>query len=70
MRAAWWPRCYALPRSIAAGGGVAARRAGVFSHGPALLTLRVRPGVAVKVTVERAGGVDQPTTQPILGAQV
>lgn len=50
--------------------GRAARRAGVFSHGPALLTLRVRPGVAVKVTVERAGGVDQPTTQPILGAQV
>jgi hypothetical protein len=50
--------------------GSTARRAGVFSHGPALLSLRVRPGVAVKVTVEKAGGVAQPTTQPIAGANI
>jgi anti-sigma factor RsiW len=50
--------------------GSTARPAGVFSRGPALLSLRVRPGVAVKVTVEQAGGVAQPTTQPIAGADV
>jgi anti-sigma factor RsiW len=50
--------------------GSTAQRAGVFSRGPALLELRVRPGVSVKVTVEKAGGVSQPTTQPIVSSDV
>lgn len=50
--------------------GSTAQAAGVFSHGPALLTRRVHPGVAVKITVEKAGGVSQPTTQPIVSSDV
>jgi anti-sigma factor RsiW len=45
------------------------QRAGVFSGGTTLLRVRVPAGAAVKVTVERAGGVDAPTTQPIVSAQ-
>jgi hypothetical protein len=50
--------------------GSTAQPAGVFSRGPALLTRRVHPGVAVKITVEKAGGVSQPTTQPIVSSDV
>jgi hypothetical protein len=50
--------------------GSTAQPAGVFTRGPALLTRRVHPGVAVKITVEKAGGVPQPTTTPIVSSDV
>lgn len=44
--------------------------AGLFSGGTTVLRGRVRPGSVVKVTVEPSGGVDRPTTIPILSATV
>lgn len=47
------------------------RRAGTFSAaGGVLVDRRVPSGATVAVTVERAGGVDAPTTRPILRATV
>jgi anti-sigma factor RsiW len=46
-----------------------AHRAGTFSGHTALLRVHVQPGTTVKVTLERAGGVDAPTTQPLLTAR-
>jgi anti-sigma factor RsiW len=45
------------------------RRAGQFSGGPFALTHRVASGARVLVTVEKSGGVDAPTSQPILSAR-
>ncbi len=45
------------------------RRAGEFAGGVTTLPLRVTRGARVMVTVERAGGVDKPTSQPLLVAQ-
>ena len=42
----------------------------LFDGRPAVLDRKLQPGVTVKVTVEPSGGVDAPTTQPILSAQV
>jgi anti-sigma factor RsiW len=42
----------------------------LFNGRPAVLERKLQPGVTVKVTVEPSGGVDSPTTQPILSAQV
>jgi anti-sigma factor RsiW len=47
----------------------APQRAAVFSGGTTLLAVPVRPGSAVAVTVEKAGGVDAPTASPILSTQ-
>jgi anti-sigma-K factor RskA len=48
----------------------ATHRAGVFSGRTTTLTTRVHAGATVKVTLERAGGVDAPTTTPLLSARV
>jgi anti-sigma-K factor RskA len=45
------------------------QRAGTFTGDRATLTTRVPHGATVKVTVERAGGVDAPTSQPLLSAR-
>jgi anti-sigma factor RsiW len=45
------------------------RRAGQFSGGTFALAHRVAPGARVMVTVETSGGVDAPTSQPILIAR-
>jgi anti-sigma factor RsiW len=44
-------------------------RAGTFTGDRANLTTRVPNGATVKVTVERVGGVDAPTSRPLLSAQ-
>jgi hypothetical protein len=41
-------------------------RAGLFSGGTTTLTRRVRAGVAVAVTLEKAEGVDAPTSKALL----
>lgn len=48
-------------------GGV--HRDRLFDGRPAVLERHVGSGVTVKVTVEPSGGVDAPTTQPILSAR-
>lgn len=45
------------------------RRAGQFGGGTFTLPLRVARGARVLVTIERAGGVDAPTSPPLLIAQ-
>jgi anti-sigma factor RsiW len=45
------------------------RRAGTFTGRRTTLTARVPHGATVKVTIERAGGVDFPTSQPLLSAR-
>ena len=45
------------------------KRAGQFAGGVTTLPLRVAHGARVMVTIERAGGVDAPTSQPLLVAQ-
>lgn len=45
------------------------RRAGQFSGGTFALTGRVANGERVMVTVEKSGGVDAPTSQPIVTAR-
>jgi anti-sigma factor RsiW len=45
------------------------RRAGLLSGRSTRLDVRVHPGARVMVSVERAGGVDAPTTKPIVVAQ-
>jgi anti-sigma factor RsiW len=45
------------------------RRAGEFDGGTTLLPVRVSRGARVMVTIERAGGVDAPTSRPLLVAQ-
>lgn len=45
------------------------RRAGEFNGGTTILPVRVPRGARVMVTIERAGGVDAPTSQPLLIAQ-
>jgi anti-sigma factor RsiW len=47
----------------------AVRRAGTFSGQRVTLTARVPRGATVKVTLERAGGVDFPTSRPLLSAR-
>lgn len=42
------------------------RRAALFSTRATKLSLRVRPGDVVAVTLERAAGVDAPTSKPLL----
>ena len=42
----------------------------LFDGGTALLEHRVVPGTTVKVTLERSGGVDAPTTTPLVSARV
>jgi anti-sigma factor RsiW len=49
-------------------GGVHADR--LFDGAPTLLERRVGPGTTVKVTLETAGGVDAPTTFPLLSVHV
>jgi anti-sigma factor RsiW len=49
-------------------GGV--HRAGVFSGRTTTLSVPLHSGATVKVTLERAGGVDAPTTQPLVSAHV
>lgn len=44
----------------------AVHRAGLFADGLVKLTLPVRRGAQVMVTLERSGGVDAPTQQPLL----
>ncbi|MDX6475109.1 MAG: hypothetical protein QOH95_620 [Gaiellaceae bacterium] len=44
-------------------------RAGVFAGRSTRLTVRVQRGARVLVSVERAGGVDAPTTTPIVSAR-
>jgi anti-sigma factor RsiW len=44
----------------------AVHRAGLFTGGLVKLTLPVRHGAQVMVTLERSGGVDAPTQQPLL----
>ncbi len=46
------------------------RRAGTFRGDRTTLTTRVPSGATVKVTVERSGGVDSPTSPPLLSARV
>ena len=46
-----------------------ARRAGQFNGGTTVLPVRVPRGARVMVTIERAGGVDAPTSQPLVVAQ-
>jgi anti-sigma factor RsiW len=48
----------------------AVRRAGQFDGGAFTLPLRVSHGAQVMVTVERAGGVDAPTSKPLLAVRV
>jgi anti-sigma factor RsiW len=45
------------------------RPAGVFSGKTTKLRVRVRSGAQVLVSVERSGGVDAPTTKPIVSAR-
>ncbi len=45
------------------------RRAGTFTGDRTTLTTRVPNGATVAVTVERAGGVDAPTSHPLLSAR-
>jgi len=45
-------------------------RAAVFNGGTTVLQQRVQPGSVVAVTIEHAGGVDAPTTKPLLSARV
>jgi anti-sigma factor RsiW len=47
----------------------AVRRAGTFTGDRTTLTTRVPNGATVKVTIERAGGVDAPTSRPLLSAR-
>jgi Anti-sigma-K factor rskA/Putative zinc-finger len=47
----------------------AVQRAGTFTGQRATLTTRVPVGATVKVTLERAGGVDAPTSQVLLSAR-
>lgn len=47
----------------------AVHRAGQFDGGPTTLAVRVTRGARVIVTVEHAGGVDAPTSQPLLVAR-
>jgi anti-sigma-K factor RskA len=47
----------------------AVRRAGTFTGDRTTLTTHVPSGATVKVTVERSGGVDAPTSQPLLSAR-
>jgi anti-sigma factor RsiW len=47
----------------------AVHRAGEFDGGTLTLTERVTRGARVLVTLERSGGVDAPTTQPLLSAR-
>jgi anti-sigma factor RsiW len=49
-------------------GGV--HRDRLFDGAPTLLERRVGPGTTVKVTLEAAGGVDSPTTVPLLSVHV
>lgn len=42
----------------------------LFNGAPTVLERRVHPGVTVKVTLEPNGGVDAPTTVPLLSARV
>jgi anti-sigma factor RsiW len=49
-------------------GGV--HRDRLFDGAPTLLERRVGPGTTVKVTLESAGGVDTPTTVPLLSVHV
>jgi hypothetical protein len=44
-------------------------RAGQFDGRTTVLPLRVSRGARVMVTIERAGGVDAPTSQPLLIAR-
>jgi hypothetical protein len=46
-----------------------AARAGTFAGGTLVLSRRVPAGATVAVTVERSGGVDAPTTKPLLSAK-
>ena len=46
------------------------RRAGTFTGQRVTLTTHVPNGATVKVTLERAGGVDAPTSRPLLSARV
>lgn len=48
----------------------AVSRAGTFTGHRTTLTARVRSGATVKVTLERAGGVDSPTSRPLFSARV
>ncbi len=48
--------------------GTTPRAAGLFKGRTVLLERRVRRGAQVAVTVERAGGVERPTGQPIFSA--
>jgi len=45
------------------------RRAGQFDGSTTKLPVRVARGARVMVTIERAGGVDAPTSQPLLIAR-
>jgi anti-sigma factor RsiW len=45
-----------------------AQRAGTFTGNRVTLTTRVPAGATVAVTLEHAGGVDKPTTEPLLSA--
>ena len=47
----------------------AVRRAGTFTGQRTTLTTRVPAGATVKVTLERTGGVERPTSQPLLSAR-
>jgi anti-sigma factor RsiW len=47
----------------------AVRRAGTFSGRTTTLDVRVARGAKVMVTLERAGGVDAPTRQPLLSVR-
>jgi hypothetical protein len=47
----------------------AVQRAGTFAGQRVTLTTRVPAGATVKVTLERAGGVDLPTSRPLLSAR-
>jgi len=46
------------------------RRAGTFTGQRVTLTTPVPNGATVKVTLEPAGGVDAPTSRPLLSARV
>ncbi len=46
-----------------------AQRAGQFDGRTTTLPVRVAPGARVMVTIERAGGVDAPTSQPLFVAR-
>ena len=48
--------------------GATPRAAGLFNGRAVVLKRPVRPGEQVAVTVERSGGVERPTGQPILSA--